>query len=82
MELNIMHIKLELISNDIAELVCKKIDCLNIDVNTIAQTKAITILKDIQNIIKNDELSDFEIVEAIVQLFEKNNLSCGSCHDF
>ncbi len=77
-----MDIKLELISEDIAELVCKKLDCLNIDANAIAQTKAIDILRAIQNIIKNDELSDFEIVEEIVQLFENNNLSYGCCHDF
>ena len=26
--------------------------------------------------------SDFEMVEKIVEIFEKNNIDCGSCHDF
>ncbi len=77
-----MDIKLELISEDIAELVCRKIDCLNIDVNLIAQSKAIEILNNIQQILKNDTLSDFEMIEEIVTIFENHNLSCGNCHDF
>ena len=40
------------------------------------------MLVEIQNIIKNDKYSDFEIVEKIVCVFEKFKIDFGGCHDF
>lgn len=40
------------------------------------------ILKQIIKTIRNDKLTDFEIVEEIVCLFEKYDIDCNGQHDF
>lgn len=77
-----MDIRLELISNEIAYIVRERLDNIEIDVNQIAQTTAITALSEIQKCIQNDEMSDFEVVEQIVLIFEKYNINAGSRHDY
>ena len=52
------------------------------DMSKIADTTAIIILDEIKNVICNDELSDFDTVEEIVCILEKNNIDCGGRHDF
>ncbi len=76
-----MNIKLELLKNEIAGIVKGKLDEINIDADEIADTTAISVLSEIQNVIKSD-FSDFETVEEIVLILEKYELSCGSRHDF
>lgn len=39
------------------------------------------MIEEIQQVLMNKE-DDFEIVEDIVCIFEKNNVSAGTCHDF
>ena len=39
------------------------------------------ILQEIQNVIQSD-MDDFEMIEEIVCIFERNNLDAGVCHDF
>lgn len=58
------------------------LDELDIDVNEIADTTAIKALSEIQEIINNDCLSDFDAMEQIVVVFEKYNLDAGARHDF
>ena len=53
-----------------------------LDFNEIAQTKAISALSEIQEVIQNDEYDDFEVVERIVCIFEKYKISAGVRHDF
>ena len=53
-----------------------------LDFNEIAQTKAISALSEIQEVIQNDEYDDFEVVERIVCIFEKHKISAGVRHDF
>ncbi len=77
-----MNIKLELLGNEISELVRRRLDKIDIDINQIAQTTAISALSEIQKIIQNDELSDFDAVEEIVLIFEKYHICCGGRHDF
>ncbi len=49
----------------------------------IPNTVAIKVLAQIQDIIENDEYSDFEIiVEEIVCVFEKYKIDSENCHDF
>ena len=53
-----------------------------LDFNEIAQTKAISALSEIQEVIQNDEYDVFEVVERIVCIFEKYKISAGVRHDF
>lgn len=76
-----MEIKLELMKNYIAEQIINHLDILNINVDNIAETTAISALSEIQEILITDQ-PDFDIVEGIVCVFEKYNLNFGGCHDF
>ncbi len=77
-----MNIKLELLKDYISDFVNSHIKDFEIDADKIADTVAINMLSEIQRIIKNDLLTDFEIVEEIVCVFEKYNIDAGGCHDF
>ena len=55
---------------------------LQIDASEIADTTATTMLGEIQQVIKNQEYSDFEAIEEIVCIFEKYNIDFGGRHDF
>ena len=77
-----MNIKLELLSNYIADFIKQGIIDFNIDASQIADTVAIQMLSEIQRVIKNEEYSDFDAIEEIVLIFEKYNLDFGSRHDF
>ena len=77
-----MEIKIELLKSFIADYINNRIDNFEIDANKIVNTAAIKILAEIQSIIKNNDYSDFEIVEEIVCVFEKYKIDFGNCHDF
>ena len=77
-----MDIKLELIIGAIYDIINERIGFLDIDADKIANTTAITALSEIQEIIKNEDYSDFEKIEEIMSVFEKYNLSFGECHDY
>ncbi len=77
-----MNIKLEILSKEISEIIINNMGNLNIDADKITDTKSIQMLDTIKGYINNEELSDFEIVEKIVELFETQNIDCGGCHDF
>ena len=77
-----MNIKLELLKNEISEFVTNRLDEIDIDADSIADTVAINALSEIRDVIQNDELSDFDAVEQIVCIFEKYNISAGVRHDF
>ena len=77
-----MDIRLELLSNSISEIVIKKLDTICIDADKIAYTASIKALSEIQKVIADDGLSDFDAVERIVFIFEKYKIDAGSRHDF
>ena len=77
-----MKIKTELLKKYISDSINNQIIDLEINADEIADTVAIKILSEIQDIIKNDYYSDFEIVERIVYIFEKYKIDFGNCHDF
>lgn len=77
-----MNIKLELLKNEITDLILNNIDNIEIDADNIADSKAISALSEIQCVIQNDDISDFDIIEEIIKIFEKYNISAGSRHDF
>ena len=55
---------------------------IEIDINEIAQTTAINALSEIYQVLHDDIENDFEIVEKIVCIFEKYQISSGTTHDF
>ena len=77
-----MNIKTEIIKSYISDVVCNSISDFDIDADEIANSKAIEILEEIQQILKNDSLDDFEMIDEIVCVFYKNNIDAGGCHDF
>ena len=46
------------------------------------ESLSIKILEEIVEILKNHELSDFDIVENIVCIMDKYEIDCGVCHEF
>ncbi len=77
-----MHIKVELLKNYIIDFIKFRMQDLEIDASRIADTTATRMLGEIQEVIKNDNLSDFDVVEEIVSIFEKYNIDAGFRHDF
>ena len=77
-----MDFRLELLTKEITEFVQRYLETADFDINKIAQTTAVSALGEIQKVIKNNSLTDFEMVEEIVCIFEKYNINCGVCHDF
>ena len=66
-----MNIKLELLKKHLTDLISNNIENIRIDAGKIADTTAIVLLSEIQNVLRNENHSDFEAVEEIVCLFEK-----------
>ena len=77
-----MDIKLELLKKAICDFINNNLDGLEIDAEEIADTTAISMISEIQNIIKNENYSDFDAIEEIVCVFEKYKVDFGSRHDF
>ena len=77
-----MNIKTEIIKSYISDMICNSMSDFDIDADKIANSKAIEMLEEIQQILKNDSLDDFEMIDEIVCVFYKNNIDAGGCHDF
>ncbi len=77
-----VNLKLELLGNKIGEIIRDHLNNIDIDINDIAQSTAISVLSEIQECMQNNELSDFDKIETIVLIFEKYHIDYGTCHDF
>ncbi len=77
-----MNIKLELLKKYISDYINNNLENFEIDAYQIADTTAIQMLSEIQNVIQNESYSDFDAVEEIVCIFEKYNIDFGFRHDF
>ena len=77
-----MNIKLELLKNYISDYINNSLQDFEIDATQIADTVAINMLREIQSIIKNEDYSDFDVIEEIIAVFEKNEIDFGNRHDF
>ena len=77
-----MNIKIELLKDYISELVANNLGNIEIDADNIADSVAIQMLSEIQEIIKNEEYADFDAIEKIVCVFEKYRIDIGTRHDF
>ncbi len=77
-----MTIKTELIKGYISDIISSQLLDFDIDEEKIADTRALKVLSEIQDILKNDSLTDFEMIDSIVSVFAAYNLDFGTCHDF
>ena len=77
-----MNVMVELLKSYISDFINDKIDDFEIDASRIADSTATQMLSEIQKIIKDENYSDFEVVEEIVCIFEKYNIDFGYRHDF
>ena len=73
-----MKVKIELSDDVIVKTVMKKIENLEYEI----ESTALRMLSEIHKAILNEELSDFDVVEEIVNIFERNGENCGIRHDF
>jgi len=55
---------------------------LQLNANDLIESQCYIALQKIQAIVRNDDLSDFECVEEIVQLLEALGSDGGNRHDF
>ncbi len=77
-----MNIKVELLKKHLSDCITLTSADLEIDASKIADSTAIQMLSEIQNVIKNENYSDFDAIEEIVCIFEKYDLSFTPRHDF
>ena len=77
-----MDIKVELLKKHITDFINSNFEDFNIDASQIADTTAVQMLSEIQTVIKDESLSDFDAIEEIVCIFEKYSVDSGSRHDF
>ena len=77
-----MDIKKELLIRHISVAIEDALGMIDFDADEIANSTAIEVLTEIQEIISDEALSDFEAIEEIVRVFEEYKLSFGGRHDF
>ena len=72
--------KKELFAKELAEVILKNIDLFSDKAAENTNTDATKIIEEIRKALENNQ-TDFEIVEEIVDILEKNGIYT-SCHDF
>lgn len=77
-----MNIKTELIKPHLASYIISRIEDFEIDANSIVDTNATIIVGEIQKAITDENLTDFDVIETIIELFKDFGISYGSRHDF
>jgi len=81
-----MDIKYEMFAGAISDAINEKLYSLDamgkLSAKDIVDTKATKMIADIQKVLVNDELDDFYMIDEIIKIFHKNNISTGGCHDF
>ena len=78
-----MDIKLELFAGAVADAINSMIRYIHIDTNDTINSVAMAALNEIKYVLANQDIEDdFDVVEEIVCIFEKYNISAGGRHDF
>ncbi len=77
-----MDIKLELLRGYVCDFVNNHIKDFDVDADKIADSRAIEILSQIQDIVRDDTIDDFCAMEKIVKIFDKYELEFAPRHDF
>jgi len=82
-----VELMVQLCAREIGEVMHQNLETamVELDLNEIANTKAIQILSEIKSAMEEYDLeqqNDFETVEKLVGIFEKYGISAGCCHVF
>lgn len=78
-----MKVSEELLCQSIGKNVLSMLEFCREEFIETADTKAVEVLEKIKAVLhRHEELSDFEIVDEIVEIFIKYNIDIGGCHDF
>lgn len=78
-----MDIKLELFAGAVADAINSMIRYIHIETNDTINSVAMAALNEIKYVLANQDIEDdFDVVEEIVCIFEKYNISAGGRHDF
>jgi len=77
-----MSVTNELIAHIIAEQFTDLLERKKFELPEQAETIGLCIISEVQQILMDEKLDDFEAIEEIVCLFEKHNLNTGFRHDF
>lgn len=78
-----MDLKLELLSRFISDAVHDAIEFIHIDTEEAIYAECFLMLSEIKDVICDlDMEDDFDVVEAIVEIFEKYKVDAGGRHDF
>lgn len=78
-----MDIKLEIFAEAVADAINDAIEYIYLDTDDVINSIALKALHEIQTVIQNEDIEDdFDVVEKIVDIFEKYNIDAGGRHDF
>ena len=78
-----MQLRYELLANAIANSLYSMVNGRIINIPDWVDSVAVNVLGEIKDVIRNEEIEDdFEVVEEIVNIFEKYRISAGTRHDF
>lgn len=77
-----MDLRSELVVYAISDKIRSSIKEIKIDADETVKILAEEVLREIKQVIGDNKLSDFEVVENIVCIFEKYGISAGGRHDF
>ena len=77
-----MSVSLDLLVDGLADFIKEELTFKKFNAKKIVNTKAVCILQEIQDVLGCESKSDFEVVEEIVCIFEKHNISAKGRHDF
>ncbi len=76
-----MKIKTALLKEAVIESILGG-DDLELDIDEIVDSKATSLIYDIQDIITDIDNNDFDIVDKVVSLLKSHHIDCGDCHKF
>ncbi|MCC8160260.1 MAG: hypothetical protein LIO53_02915 [Oscillospiraceae bacterium] len=78
-----MKVSEEIIYRDIGRMILNMLTESESEIIKTSETRATEVLEEIKAVLhKHQELSDFEIVDRIVDIFIDNGMDIGGCHDF
>lgn len=77
-----MNIEMELMANEVARVIVKFMEIAEPNFISKVNRTSIEMLREIKAIIGDEKLTDFDVVEKIVLLFENNGIDCAGRHDF
>lgn len=66
----------------LASYIVERIELPEIDLDDIADTESTKLVHEIAKIVRNDRLSDFEMIDEIVTILHTYGINTGRTHDF